>query len=103
MKSVLIRIAAWTSAGFFVSIGWGLYFATANKAIPIGPIVYFLARLSEPSAAVALYLHPASPLGLTWVAVTNAATYALIGLMVEAVRRRLRPLHVSNCPTIGSN
>jgi len=96
MKSVLIRIATWTSAGFLVSFGWGLYFATTNKGIPIGPIVYTLARLTQPTAAVVLYLNPASPLGLTWVAFTNAATYALLGLMVETVRRHHRSLHLSN-------
>jgi len=96
MKSVLIRIATWTSAGFLVSFAWGLYFATTNKGIPIGPIVYTLARLTQPTAAVVLYLNPASPLGLTWVAFTNAATYALLGLMVETVRRHHRSLHLSN-------
>jgi hypothetical protein len=92
MKSVLIRIAALTSAGFLVSFGWGFYFATANKDIPIGPIGYILARLTQPTAAVVLYLNPDSPLGLTWVAVTNAATYALLGLMVEMVRRHHQSL-----------
>lgn len=96
MKSVLIRIATWMSAGFLVSFGWGLYFATANKGIPIGPIVMALARLTNPTAAVVLYLNPGSPLGLTWVAVTNAATYALLGLIVETVRRHHRSLHLPN-------
>ena len=92
MKSALIRIATWTSAGFLVSFGWGFYFATSNKGIPIGPIVDALARLTQPTAAVVLYLNPASPLGLTWVAVT----YALLGSMVETVRRHHRSLHLSN-------
>jgi hypothetical protein len=96
MKSVLAQIATWTSAGFLVSFAWGFYFATADKGIPIGPIVYALARITQPTAAVVLYLNPASALGLTWVAVTNAATYALLGLMVETVRRHHRSLHLSN-------
>jgi len=96
MKSLLIRIATWTSAAFPVSFGWGFYFATANKGIPIGLFEHTLARLTQPTAAVVLYLSPASPLGLTWVAVTNAATYALLGLMVETVRRHHRSLHLSN-------
>jgi hypothetical protein len=90
MKSVLIRIATWTSAGFIVSVGWGLYFTNA-KGIPIGPIIYTLARLTQPTAAFALYLNLASSLGLTWVAVT----YALLGLIVETVRRHPRS-HLSN-------
>jgi len=96
MKSVLIRIATWTSAGFFVSFGWGFNFATANKGIRIGPIVHTLAQLTQPTAAVVLYLTPATPLGLTSVAVTNAATYGLLGLMVETIRRHHRSLHLSN-------
>lgn len=96
MKSVLIRISTWMGAGLLVSFGWGFYFATANKGIPIGPIVYALARLTQPITAVVLYLNPASPLGLTWVAVTNAATYALLGLMVETVGRHHRSLHLSS-------
>lgn len=96
MKSTLIRIAVWTSAGFLVSLGWGFYFATANKGLPIGPAANALARLTQPITAVALYLNPTSPLSLTWVAVTNAAMYALLGLMVETVRRELRPPQLSN-------
>jgi hypothetical protein len=96
MKNVLIRIATWTSAGILVSFGWGFYFASANKGLPIGPIVYTLARLTQPTAAFVLYLNPASPLGLTWVAVTNAATYALLGLTVETVRRHRRSLRLSS-------
>jgi hypothetical protein len=93
MKNALIRIVAWMSAGFLVSFGWGFYFATANRGIPIGPIGMALAKLTNPTAAVVLYLNPGSPLGLTWVAVTNAATYALLGLIVETVRRHHRHLH----------
>jgi len=96
MKSVLIRIAGWTSVGFLVSFGWGLYFATKDKAIPIGPIANALARLTQPTAAVVLYLKPSVPLGLTWVEVTNAATYALLGLMIETVRRHHWSLRLSN-------
>jgi hypothetical protein len=96
MKSVLIRIATWMSTGFLISLGWGFYFATIDKDIPIGPIVYTLSRLTQPTAALILYLNPASSLGLTWIAVTNAATYALLGLMLETVRRHHRPLHLSN-------
>jgi hypothetical protein len=96
MKSVLIRIAAWTSAGFLLSFGWGFYFATTNKGIPVGPIVRTLAQLTQPAAAVVSYVNPASPLGLTWVTVANAATYALFGLIVESVRGHHRSLRLSN-------
>jgi len=96
MKSFLIRIATWASAGFLVSFGWGFYFATENRDIPIGRIVDILTRLTQPTAAFVLHFSPASPLSLTWVAVTNAATYTLLGLMVETVRRRHWSLDLSN-------
>ena len=97
MRNIMIsRIAMWASAGLLVSVGWGLYFASTNKALPIEPIVYILASLTQPTAAVALYLRPALQLGLTWVVVVNAATYALLGLIVETIRRHYRSLHISN-------
>ena len=87
------RIVIWASAGFLVSVGWGFYFASANKAVPIESIVYTLAWLTQPTAAVASYLNSISPLGLTWVVVANAATYALVGLIVEMVRKQLNHAH----------
>jgi hypothetical protein len=95
-KLMIPRIAMWASAGFLVSFGWGLYFASTNKALPIEPIPYILASLTQPAAAVALYFRPALQLGLTWVVVVNAATYALLGLVVETIRRHYRSLHISN-------
>ena len=93
MKNIWIRLAIWMGAGVLVSLGWGLYFATANKSLPISPIVMAVARLTNPIAAAVLYLNPGSSLGLTWVAVTNATAYALLGLIVETLRRH-RPLHL---------
>lgn len=95
MRDALIRIAVWASAGFFVSLGWGLYFASATKGIAIGPAVYALARLTQPAAAIILSLRPNFPLGLAWVIAGNAAAYALLGIIVETVRKH-RPLHISN-------
>lgn len=96
MRNLLIRIAVWASAGFSVSLGWGLYFASANKGIPIESTVYTLAMLTQPTAAIVLYLKPNFPLGLTWVVAANAATYAVLGLIVETIRQHRRPLHISN-------
>jgi hypothetical protein len=87
------RIALWAGVGILVSAGWGFYFAAANKSIPIGPIVYGLARLTEPTAAVVLYFNPHYPLGLRAVAIANAVTYAFLGLIVEMIRRRSQIPH----------
>jgi hypothetical protein len=96
MKNTLIRIAMWASAGFVVSLGWGFYFASTNKGVPIEPAVYALARLTQPIAALVLYLNPSYPLGVTWAEVANAATYALVGLIVETIGQGHRALHISN-------
>jgi hypothetical protein len=82
------RIAIWAGAGFLVAGCWGLYFANADKAKPIEPLVSTLARLTQPVGAVAVsYIH--SPIGLDWFLVVNAATYALVGLIVETLRPKL--------------
>ena len=96
MRNVVIRIAMWASVGFFVSVGWGFYFAKANKSIPIEPAVYTFAMLTQPAAALRLYLNPTSPFGLTWVVVANAATYALLGLIATTIRKHRLALHISN-------
>ena len=82
------RIAAWACAGFLAAGFWGLYFANVDKSKPIGQPVDALARLTQPIAAVVVsYVH--SPVGLHSFLWMNAATYALIGLIVEALRRKL--------------
>jgi hypothetical protein len=82
------RIAVWACMGFLAAGLWGLYFANADKGKPIGPLVDTLARLTQPVAAViASCVH--LPVGLHTFLWMNAATYALVGLLVETVRRQL--------------
>ncbi len=94
MRNAVIRVSAWAGAGLLVSAGWGFYFASANKSIPVEPAVNALARITQPIAALLLYLKPSSPLGLTQVIVWNAVAYALAGLILETLRQH-RPLHAS--------
>ena len=94
VSAVLQEVAVWAGAGFLVSIGWGLYFAMRSKAIPIEESIYVLARLTQPAVAAILYIKPGFPLGLIWVAVANAASYAVIGSIVEKIKRH--PVHLSN-------
>ncbi len=96
MKNTASRIGMWASAGFLVSVAWGFYFASANKSIPIEPTVNALARLTQPTAAVMLYLNPAARIALDWLIAANAATYVLLGLIVEMIRQRYRLLQTSN-------
>ena len=78
------RIAMWASAGFLVASGWAVYFASRNKDNLIEPMVYTLARLTQP--IVLLLEH--SAVSLYWVLVANTVTYALLGLLVETLRRQ---------------
>jgi hypothetical protein len=83
---VKYRIAIWASAGFLVAGCWGLYFARASNFMPIEPIVNTLIRLTCPVVNAAPYL---VSLSLYSILVANAATYALVGLVVEILRQRL--------------
>jgi len=76
------RIGIWAIAGFLVAGCWALYaFATAMD--PAGRIV-ILVQLTCPITLLRSY-----PLSLYFVLTANAATYALIGLIVETLRPRL--------------
>ena len=78
------RIAAWATLGFGVAAGWALYaFATTPPAMTFSDPIMILVRLTCPIALVTSY-----PLKLSWVLLANAATYALLGLIVETLRRR---------------
>lgn len=93
MKNVVIRIALWASAGFLMSAGWGLYFANANKSSAIQPATYTLAKLTQPIMWV---LSPASPLSLNLIVLANAATFALLGFILETIREHRRLPHISD-------
>ena len=82
------RIAIWASGGFLVAWFWGIYFAVRSKDIPIGPLVNHLSRLTCPIMLMGSYFH--SGISLYSVLVTNIAIYALLGLIVETLRRQLK-------------
>ena len=77
------RIAIWAAAGFLVASGWAFYFLVASKDHPTEPIVSTLVRLTCPVAIVGSHY----PISLYSALVANVATYALIGLVVEILRR----------------
>jgi hypothetical protein len=79
------RIAIWATAGFLVAGGWAVYFLMASKDRPIEPIVSALGRLTCPVAIVGSHYR----VSLYTTLAANAATYALLGLAVEIVRRQL--------------
>jgi hypothetical protein len=79
------RIAMWASAGFLVAACWALYFAMRSKDNPMEPIVYTLGSLTQPVVLIGSYFH----FGMSFylVILANAATYALVGLIVETSDR----------------
>lgn len=79
------RIAIWAAAGFFVAGGWAVYFLLADKELPMPPSVSTLVRLTCPIAIVGAH-HPVS---IYSALAANVATYALLGLVVEILRRQL--------------
>lgn len=80
------RIATWATAGFLVVCCWALYGLATPLALA-GPIVWVLSRLTCPIVFASFYFH--FPLGIFWVLLANAATYALVGLTVETLRQKL--------------
>jgi hypothetical protein len=93
MKNAAVRVSKWAIAGFLVSLGWGIYFANADRALRVDQVMSVLAAWTQPSAALALYVKPSLSLGLASVTIANAATYALLGLIAETIRRTYRSLH----------
>lgn len=85
------RIAMWAMAGFMVAAGWAFYAAASfPEAISrANPLAWNLALLTQPLALASMHFN--FPASIYWVFVTNAAAYALVGLLVESVRRQLRP------------
>jgi hypothetical protein len=84
-----LRIAIWSGVGALVVVFWTLYIS-ATSPTPLG-IVWTLAYLTCP---IALARHYA--LSFYSILLMNAATYALVGLVVETMRRRYNPGLISN-------
>jgi tellurite resistance protein TehA-like permease len=82
------RVTIWAAAGFLVATGWAVYFFLKDKDLPIEPLVSALLRPTCPIAIVGSH-HPVS---LYSALAANVATYAVIGLLVETLRRQLSHL-----------
>jgi len=79
------RIAIWAAAGFLVASAWAVYLLVRSKDHLVEPIVSTLIRLTCPVAIIGSHY----PVSLYSTLVANVATYALIGLVVETLRRQL--------------
>jgi hypothetical protein len=86
MKS---RISIWAIVGFLVACSWALYaFATTPPAMTSADPILILVKFTCPVVAASFYFH--FGVSLYWSLLANAATYALVGLMVETLRRKPR-------------
>jgi hypothetical protein len=78
------RIGMWAIVGFLLAGCWAFYALAVTP--PALTSIMTLVRLTCPIALFSSY-----PLSLYLVLVANAATYALVGLLVETLRQRLHP------------
>ena len=83
------RIAIWAGVGLLVAGCWALYSFSAfpSPITPAEPVVWNLALLTQPIMLASFRFH--FGIGVYWVLLANAATYALVGLIVETLRQRL--------------
>lgn len=87
-EAMKFRIGVWAFVGFLVAAGWAFYAsATFPDLLQTKPVVWNLALLTQPIALASFQFH--FPVSLYWVLVVNAATYALLGLLAEVLRRQL--------------
>jgi hypothetical protein len=81
------RIVMWSGAGFLVAGFWALYFfPTAPIPITSTEPMWTLARLTCPIVFASFYFH--FPVGVYWTLLSNAATYALVGRIMETLRQQ---------------
>ena len=83
------RIATWASAGMLVAVGWAVYACvTTAPAMTSADPIMALVELTCPIVFVGM--HFTFGISLSWSLVANAATYAMLGLIVESMRQRPR-------------
>jgi hypothetical protein len=82
------RLSMWASAGFLVAAFWALFaLATFPSTSERMREMWTLIRLTCPVAIAGRHY----PMNLYEVLAANAATYVLIGLIVETLRRPQHP------------
>lgn len=80
------RIVVWAGLGFLVAGFWALYFfPTAPIPITSAEPMWTFARLTCPVLFASFHF----PLSVYWVLLANAATYAVVGLIIESLRQQL--------------
>lgn len=81
------RIAVWATVGFFIAGFWALFaFVTFPSTSERLQDVWTLVSLTCPIAMAGRHY----PISLYEAIAANTLTYALIGLIVEGIRRQMR-------------
>lgn len=79
------RILLWTIAGAIVAGLWAIYVAIfPNQLTSAGAVVWTLLNVTCPITFASFHFH--FGVKIYWVVLSNAATYALIGLVAESLR-----------------
>ena len=83
-----LRIAIWAGVGVLIAGAWAVYAFTRSQPItPAEPVVWHLVLITQPFLLATL---PRIGIRWYWFLLANAATYALLGLIVESLRRQLQ-------------
>jgi hypothetical protein len=83
-----LRIAMWAVVGVLIAGFWAIYFFPSTPTpIASAEPMWTFARITCPIAFASFYFH--FPVSVYWVLLTNATTYALVGLSMETLRQRL--------------
>lgn len=95
--SVKTRLLVWAAAGFCVACAWTLYaFLDApDTEVPLSladRVIQTLAVISCPATAIGLTLY--------WVIPLNAAMYAVLGVVIESLRPKSKPVGSDGPPII---
>jgi hypothetical protein len=78
------RVAIWASAGALVALFWAIYVVSTRTNTLAAPGV--LSALADLTCPIVLLRHHAE--SLAFVILANAFAYALVGVMVEAIKHR---------------
>ena len=83
------RIGMWAGVGLLVAAFWAIYlYPTALPIISSHPILWLLARVSQPFVFASFYFH--RDLRFYWAIAANVATYAVVGVLVETLVQMTR-------------
>jgi len=85
------RIAIWAGTGLLIAGMWAVYAAVASPPLTFSDPIMPLVELTCPIVLASVRLHVG--VSLYWALIANAATYALFGLIIEALRQRPRHSH----------